>query len=490
MKLVPVLLLLALPQEAPDGVDWLAVAPPDFAPALEPLRALRSKSMRAAVVSAEGLDAEGIAKLVAARKPRFLLLAGDVDRVPTVVRKAAYVSARFASDPDLATDGLFGAMSGRFPADTVEELKLMVEKTLAYEAAAPGAWQRRIRFLAGEGGFGEAVDAVIERQFSTLVSDAIPAGYEVETAYAKPSSRYFAYAPRFNENALRMLNEGSLFYCYVGHGLRTAMDDIGYKGHVYPTLSTKDAAKVDVREGLPILVSIACNTGEYDSKIGDSVGEEFFKRPRGPVAFIGGTRVTQPYGNALLGNHLIRQVFHAKQRALGEVMAAAREGVLAKDAGPLRMQADALASLVQGPGNLEPMRRDVVLHYNLLGDPALPIRRPDDSLTIEPTSTPKPGEPLAVRGTAKNAPRVTLTLEVTRDRFWHETALAEGDLEAAVAKRYRDSNDKVVSRVEVDVFDGAFDAALPFPAAAKPGRYVVKVMAGGALGWRLLEVAE
>jgi hypothetical protein len=209
------------------------------------------------------------------------------------------------------------------------------------------------------------------------------------------------------------------------------------------------------------------------------------------VAFIGGTRVTQPYGNALLGNHLIRQVFHSKRPTLGEALAAAREGVLAKDTGALRMQADALAALVQGPGNLEPMRRDVVLHYNLLGDPALPIRRPDDSLTVEPTSAPKPGEPLSVRGTAKSATRVTVTLEVTRDRFWHATDLdANGDVEAAVAKRYREANDKVVSRAEAEVFDGAFDAVLPFPSAAKPGRYVLKVFAGGSLGWRLFELPE
>ena len=80
----------------------------------------------------------------------------------------------------------------------------------------------------------------------------------------------------------------------------------------------------------------------------------------------------------------------------------------------------------------------MVLHYNLLGDPALPLRRPDDSLTIEAVSAPKIGVPLAVRGTAKDARRVDVTLEVSRDRFWHETDLAEGDLEAAYAKRYRE----------------------------------------------------
>ena len=96
--------------------------------------------------------------------------------------------------------------------------------------------------------------------------------------------------------------------------------------------------------------------------------------------------------------------------------------------------------------------------------------------------------PIAIWGNADPGERVTVTLEVTRDRFWKPTDLDGGDLEAATAKRYRDANDKVISRAEAEVFDGAFDATLPFPAEAKPGRYVIKVAAGGTLGWRLFEL--
>ncbi len=475
--------------------DWLAVAPPAFAEALAPLCAHRARTRAVAVVRTDDVEArfgkgpEGIAKLVASAKPKFLLLAGDADRVPTFTRNAAYVSEKYASDPDLATDQLFGAAAGRFPADTAEELRAMAEKTVEYETSPPpGAWRRKIAFITGEGGFGALVDSILERQFSTLVADAIPPGYEVETAYAKPSSKYFYYAPKFNENAVRMLNEGPLFYVYVGHGLRTRMDDVRYKDFLYPILEAKDVAKIESRAGLPLMVSIACNTGEFDSRLSDCIGEDLFKRRRGPAAFIGGSRVTQPYGNALLGRHLIGQVFHSKARTIGEAMAGAKDAVLGPDDSALRLQADALAGFVQGPGSLEPMRRDVVLHYNLFGDPALAIRRPDHDLGLTAPAAAKPGQTIAVSGGAKDAAGVTVTLECSRDAFYRPTELEEGDIEKAVARRYANANDKVLVRVRPAAYDGAFEAALVVPADAKPGRYWIKVASDAALGWRAIDI--
>ncbi len=499
------LLVLALAQDAPwlrrdlQGLraEWLAVAPPAFVDALGPLAAHRARSRSTAVVRTDDVEArygkgpEGIAKLVEAVKPRFLLLAGDVDLLPTFVRKSAYVSETYASEADLATDQLFGAAAGRFPADTPEELRAMAEKTVEYETALPpGPWRRKIAFVTGEGGFGPLVDAVIERQFETLVADAIPAGYDVETAYAKPSSNYFYYAPKFGENALRLLNEGPLFYAYVGHGLRDRFDDVRYKDFLYPILEAKDVGKVDSKNGLPILIAIACSTGEFDSRFGDAIGESLFKRRRGPAAFIGGSRVTQPYGNALLGRHLIRQVFHGKARTVGEAMAGAREAVLGKDDSPLRLQADALAGTLQGPGSLELMRRDVVLHYNLFGDPALVIRRPEEGLGIDAPGPARAGRPLSVSGWAKEARRVTLSLECPRDRFCKPTDIQGDDIEKAVARRYANANDKSLMRLDLPVFDGAFETTLEIPPGAKPGRYFLKLASDAALGWREIEILD
>src|SRR5262245_51326436 len=134
--------------------QYLVVAPPPFADALDLLLDHRAKTYKVAVVRTDdiaakfGPGAEGVAKLIKKVGPKFVLLAGDSETVPTFICKSNYVSERFASDPDLATDYLYGAVTGRFPADTVEELQAMAAKTVEYETTLPGGrWQKRISFV-------------------------------------------------------------------------------------------------------------------------------------------------------------------------------------------------------------------------------------------------------------------------------------------------------------------------------------------------------
>src|SRR5262245_23042845 len=239
--------------------QYLVVAPPAFADALDLLLDHRSKTLKVAVARTDDIVAkygpgpEGVAKLIKRVGPKFVLLAGDADTVPTFVCKGGYVSDRFASDPDLATDYLYGAMTGRFPADTVEELRSMAARTVEYETTLPGGrWQKRISFVTAEANFGALLDDVLERQFNNVVTGKIPMAYDVETAYAKPASKYCFYPPKFGTNALRMINDGALFFAYVGHGYRDGFDDVRFKEDVYPILEKKHVKDIDVREGLPI----------------------------------------------------------------------------------------------------------------------------------------------------------------------------------------------------------------------------------------------
>jgi hypothetical protein len=499
------LLLLAQGADSPyvrrdlEGLrtDWLAVAPPAFAYSLDALCAHRAKTLRVAVVRTDdvaakyGAGAPGIAALVAAARPKFLLLAGDADAVPTAVRPSQYASPSFAGDADVATDHLFGAIAGRFPADTADELRSMAAKTVEYETALPaGAWQKKVAFVTGEGGFGELVDLILELQFSQAVTKGIPPAYDVEVAYAKPTSPYSTHPAKFNENTLRLINEGALFCAYVGHGQRRSFDDIRFKDASWPILEARDAAKVEVRAGLPVMVVLACHTGAFDSRAGDSIGEELFKRRRGPAAFIGGSRVTQPYGNALLGRRLLERLFDPAVRTAGEALQQAKEATLEKDESLFRRQCDAMAAMIQGPGSLEPMRKDVVLHYNLLGDPALEIRRPRCTLPIETLGIPGPGRRLAVSVGARRGP-VEVTFECPRNRFCRPVDLGgDAPLEERLARRYAHANDKVIARAAAAERDGKFEAELELPKDLKPGRYVVKASSEEAIGALEIEVPE
>ncbi|HZE99280.1 MAG TPA: C25 family cysteine peptidase [Planctomycetota bacterium] len=480
-----------------DKVDakYLVVASPAFADALDSLCDHRSKTYKVQVVRTDdvarnfGKGPEGLASFVKRVDPKFLLLAGDVDSVPTFIRKSEYQSDRFASDPDLATDHLYGPPTGRFPARGVEELQSMAARTVAYEGLPPGRWQKKISIITGEANFGTLIDELLERQFNNVVVGKIPPAFDVETAYAKPTSKYCYYPPKFGENALRMLNEGSLFYAYVGHGYTTGFDDVHYKDDVYPIFDPKSVKDVAVQEGFPIMVVIACSTGEYDSRAGDCIGELLFKRPKGPVAFIGGSRTTQPYGNGLFAHKLVEQVFAQRALTMGEALWAAKTAVVEKDGSALRVQADAIAGTIQGPASLEPMRKDVILQYNLLGDPALRIRRPLETIEMTPRGNPGAGRTFFVTGSAKDGP-VEVTFECARDRFCHPTELEGDTAEDQINRRYANANNKVVMRSPTTSVNGSFETEIELPENLKPGKYFLKAHGPGAIGFREIVIPE
>jgi hypothetical protein len=329
-----------------------------------------------------------------------------------------------------------------------------------------------------EAGFNPLVDQLIERQFTQVVATEIPAAYDVEVAFAKPSSKYCWYPPGFHANAVRMLNEGALFYVYVGHGFRSGLDEVGYNDRRYPILEKRQVKEAEVREGLPLMVAVACSTGEFDAAAEDCIGEELVKRPGGPVAFIGGSRVTQPYANALFSRALVDQVFRREAATVGEALWGAKEALGQEDRSPLRLQADALAATIQGPASLEPMRQDVVLQYNLLGDPATPIRRPGGGLALQVRGLPGPGRTFVVTGEAPDGP-VHLSFEVPRDRFAHGVELGEGPPEQAIAQRYAAANRKWIVRTQAVAAGGRFEAELELPGSVKPGPYWLKAWSQG-----------
>jgi hypothetical protein len=237
------------------------------------------------------------------------------------------------------------------------------------------------------------------------------------------------------------------------------------------------------------MVVIACSTGEYDSDGGDCIGESLYKRRRGPVAFIGGSRTTQPYGNGLFSHKLVEQVFAHQAATVGEALWAAKAAVIDKDTSPLRLQADAIATTIQGPGSLEPMRKDVILQYNLLGDPALRIRRPADGLEMTPHGRPGPGRTFSVEGVAKDGP-VELTFECPRDKFFHPVDLIGDTAEEQIARRYANANNKVVAKAAATVADGRFEAEIELPEKLKPGKYFLKAYGPGGLGFREIVIPE
>lgn len=507
----------------PGRVDYLIIAPEALAAPCEPLLEFRrQQGLETALVTTQSLAATmGRDRLAPADIVgflthaagdwglRFVLLVGDAVGsedlvIPMSVEPGWYFSDRFLSERELATDYLYSSLGqdepvlyvGRFPADTPEEVAAMVEKTIAYEAeTAPGPWQRKLSFVTGNPGFDPFIDAVITGLFIKLVAEGVPAPYEVEVAYARPESTYCTYPPEFNSNALRLLGEGALLYVYAGHGMPTGCDDLKWQGQTYPILEAAHLTQVDIEGGAPVMLVIACHTGRIDWPKGDSLGEQVMKLPRGPVAYLGASRVCQPYGNAVLAQGILNATFETKAETIGEVLTLAKRETL-QDQSPARQQADTLGATVQGADSLPGMRRDVVRHYNLLGDPALRLRRPEHEVGLQ--VAPVDGA-LHVHGTVPlREGELIVSLEVGRETFVRQPgrlpAASDPNLAEAMRRRYTESNDKAVVRLRRPFSDGTFSVDLPLPQSLAPGTYHVKAFAwnekGAAVGAEEYIVAE
>ena len=487
--------LIADPSAA-QRIDYLMISGDKFAGGLDALAAHRSKQGRAVGIvtmsavkakfkSVRGFLAHAV-KTWTKPTPKFLLLVGDVDAVPAVVKPGAI--REWQSDPDLATDfdyarpaGKIQLHVGRFPCDTMKDLAVMIRKTIDYETKLPGgAWQRKLNFVASVGGYGKEVDAMLEAMGMAILGSSVPVRYDVQAAYGNPSSPYCPFPPKFNSHVIDMFNGGSLLYLFVGHGSTRGVASIAWRGRTYPIFGARDAPALNCKRGLPILVVVACSTGRYDAS--DCLGEMYLKAENGPVAFIGGSRVTQPYANGLFAKAFVGRFF-GKTKTLGGALTWAKWSVLANRFSFFRLQVNAIGAVMQGEEFLKPMREDVVQHYNLLGDPALGIRKPraDIRLTVE-------GAKVHVEAPGRD--KVELTLECDRLAFRHPVPdLDEGaaNFEERITERYRNAHDKVIRRWPVALKDGK--AAVEFERPAKPGRYVFKASGGGSAGSATFTVA-
>ncbi len=252
----------------------------------------------------------------------------------------ARVNVRWGSEPDIATDNWFADLDddglpefavGRLPADSPAQLTTLVRKIVDYEQQPVGLWCRRINLVAGVGGFGPVTDAVLETATRSLVTQGVPAEYCTSMTYASWRSPYFPDPRSFRTKTLDRLNEGCLFWVYVGHGRREGLDWVRVPPGVAPILERDDVARVRSTSGLPVAIFLSCYTAAFDDRE-DCLAELLLQQEAGPVAVLGGSRVTLPYGMAVLGNALMKETFERRRGTLGEVLLHAKRTLGAGEA--------------------------------------------------------------------------------------------------------------------------------------------------------------
>ena len=173
--------VLAISATLVTGPDTVVVCPPAYLDALHPWIAHRAAqghrfAFVSGTLSAEQIRAE-IRDQARAGDLKYIVLVGDAEpmaaldprlraRCVPAFLATAKVNVRWKSPPEIATDNWYADLDddgipdvaiGRLPADSLQDLTIMVGKILAYETAqSPGPWCQRINFIAGDRRTGAA----------------------------------------------------------------------------------------------------------------------------------------------------------------------------------------------------------------------------------------------------------------------------------------------------------------------------------------------
>ena len=433
-----------------------------------------------------------IRRLAKHGKLRHVLLVGDADpaasrdkrirerSVPTY-HVEAKINIRWGPEKEIATDNWFADLDddhvpdvtiGRLTADSVAELRTIVDKIITYEEARDmGPWRRKVNLVAGVGGFGVVADRVLETVTKKLIIGGVPNGYQTTMTYASWRSPLCPDPSRFHQATVHRLNEGCLFWVYIGHGHRHSLDQMHAEGRRYHIFDQRDVAKLASRRGSPIACMLACYTGAYDQPH-DCLGEHMLRAKGGPVAVLAGSRVTMPYAMSVLSLAMMDETFNRRRATLGEVFLRAKRKLATEDdKSETRKMLDTIAAAVSPkPVDLAGERREHLHLFNLLGDPLL--RLPHGRLLK--VKTPKvatAGGTLVVQGTSAIDGRATIELVVARDRFTFRPPVREQfeDDAKALAEYtpiYEKANDHRLASKSLDVRDGQFRAEIRIPETA------------------------
>lgn len=505
------MVLSLAPADAPDTV---VVCPAEYLEALRPWAAHRQgQGHRFTWVSSAKTPAEiraAIRQTAALGALRYVVLIGDAEPaadwdaalrarcVPTHFAKAK-VNVRWGSEPEIATDNNYADLDddgvpdlavGRLTVDSAQELAVMVRKILEYEqAAGHGTWRRQINCVAGVGGFGPLADSLLEMATKKFLTDEIPPAFATSMTYGSWRSPYCPDPRRFRDAAVARLNEGCLFWVYIGHGQRTVLDQIRVPGGIYPIFDTDDTYKLRCAERPPIAVFLACYTGAFDQPR-DCLAEEMLRTPGGPVAVLAGSRVTMPYAMAVMGSELLDQYFRHKRQTVGEVLLHAKRQMVARqsDSDPQRnanrQLLDAIAAAISPSADqLADERAEHVLLFNLFGDPLMRVAHPQE-VTLNVAGTIDAGRKLAVSGISQTAGQCTLELVCRRDRMTFAAPVRQqfessDSVLAAFNDVYRKANDPCWDTQRFTIGAGEFRAELTVPEDARGPCHVRAFVEGG-----------
>ncbi len=499
-----------------DAADVVVVRPKTWSTALQQWKSYREAQGHSIVELDSAQDAEAIRaaiKEVADANPntlKFILLASDVGVLPNqqiaipVFYHSSTALVKFGGDEKIASDSTFADLDGdhlpdvavgRIPADSPQQLKKLLARTIDFERSQDAErWRREVHVIAGVGGFGALADGAIEMTTRRFLSDRIPGWADVTMTQASPQSPFCPDPWRFSETSINRMNQGGMFWVYIGHGHVKTLDYLRCNNEWLPIMTDKDMPQIHIGPNSPIGLFLACYTGAFDA-VEDSLAEQLVTHEDGLVAAIASSRVSGPYGLAMLSSGMLTQCFERKTATLGEVLLNAKRAMMQPDptdkaAAPKDQSQllSALAGALSPEGyDLAAERQEHVWMMNLIGDPLLRLNYPGE-VVLNELAQGKPGERITVRGTSQLAGDLHVELAYRRDQLRSglvqlDAFSPDTDDRQRAQRTYESANARVTAHNDAAVVGGDFSIQIDVPPDLPRGRYCVRAFLNSQTSW-------
>lgn len=298
-------------------------------------------------------------------QPKFVLLFGDASWDPKNIFAAPF-SNYIPSLGNPVSDALFVCFDGeedflpdvsigRIPAKTLSDARTSVDKIIEYESTPSARWKKRFLFI--NGGLDESEQKLFQKQSVALADDFVDA----DPVYGEP-----LFISKNDANAqadprsliLDALNNGALWTNFIGHAASRTWELM---------FNNPDIDDLSNQGRYPFISSMTCHTGRFAEPTQDSFGEKFLLVPnKGAIGFWGTSGWGYSYEDYLYLRQLYPTVLNDGVRYLGDIIRLTKFGLWSRYGAGAHI-------------------RNLILQYNLMGDPALTLDLPTKpDLTIEP----------------------------------------------------------------------------------------------------------
>jgi hypothetical protein len=369
---------------------WLVVTKPVFVDSLKPLAEKRKSEGFETIISTEPVS-QALAALP--QRPAFLLLVGDYQSGQE--KQSWYIPSRICEaymwnlvqDKNFASDAILGDLDGdllpdipvgRLPVRTNEQLHLLVSKILSFEKRPPTLDDLRLPIYTGSSEYSQVIDAMTTPYLLNTIDTLAAKWLRPWIISANPFHPLCGWPEEQGKTFTRELKQGGLMASLMGHGTIDYFYSMEFNGK---KINYNISQATDLMTGdkpAPPLIIFACHCGNFTASR-NCFTESMLFMPSGPVAAIGATSVSHPMTNYFAGMCFIRKTGQPDKlnKRLGTLwLDVQKEAINARDIVMETLLLNAAGKLEQKV-NAAKIRRDHILLYNLLGDPATLLHMPE-----------------------------------------------------------------------------------------------------------------